>query len=55
MATHSIIGPQRRSSYAEFGKLAKTGNTMILPADAANVASRVKIATEAIQSGKNEA
>ena len=39
---------------AEFGKLAKTGNTMILPADAANVASMVKIATEAINSGKNE-
>ena len=36
----------------EFGKLAKTGNTMILPADAANVASMVKVAVEAIGSGK---
>jgi len=39
----------------EFGKLAKVGNTMILPADAANVASMVKIATEAINSGRKEA
>ena len=40
---------------AEFGKLAKTGNTMILPADAANVAAMVKIAVEAIRSGNPEA
>ena len=32
----------------EFGKLAKTSNTMILPADAANVASIIKIAASAV-------
>ena len=34
---------------AEFGKLAKSGNTLVVPADVANIASMVKVATTALQ------
>ena len=34
---------------AEFGKLAKAGNTMIIPSDLANVAGFVKAATSVIK------
>ena len=33
----------------EFGKLAKEGNTMILPSNLADIASVIKVATSAVQ------
>ncbi len=41
------------SYIGEFGKLAKTGNTMIIPADLANVAGFVKAASSVISQTKN--
>ena len=37
---------------AEFGKLAKSGNTMILPTDVANVAGFIKAAASVVQKAK---
>jgi hypothetical protein len=36
----------------EFGKLAKTGNTMILPADLANISGFLKSAQAVLQGDK---
>ena len=36
----------------QFGKLAKTNNSIIIPADIANVAGMIKVATSIVQNGK---
>ncbi len=50
------INLQLAQSYiAEFGKLAKTGNTMIIPSDLANIAGFIKAASSVVKSDKPKA
>ncbi|MFA7174873.1 MAG: stomatin-like protein [Kiritimatiellia bacterium] len=52
----SALNMQLAQDYlAQFGKLAQTNNTMIVPADIANVAGMIKAATSIVQSEKNRA
>lgn len=52
----SALNMQLAQDYlAQFGKLAQTNNTMIVPADIANVAGMIKAATSIVQSEKSRA
>ena len=46
------VGKMAEQYINEFGKLAKDGNTMIIPSDIANVSGFIKSAAKVLESGK---